>query len=72
MEGHVIDATRAVSTCALGHKVEVVSALGVVRNTIHRYASSTDPVSGRLREVRCPACEATAKRLVRERGWDRR
>jgi hypothetical protein len=62
---------RAAPTCAAGHQVGFVDAEGVFINLIHRYPATADPVSGRLREVRCPACEKAVKTLTREQVRDR-
>lgn len=63
------DSFKATATCDKGHRVMVVIEMGVARNYVHRYPTFADPVSGRLRERKCPACEATAKMLAHARGW---
>jgi hypothetical protein len=70
MRTSAITGIRGAATCASGHQVEIVDTIGVVRTIVHRYPATADPISGRLREVRCPACEETVRMLARPRVRD--
>lgn len=62
--------TRTRAICDLGHEVEVFMADGVVIAQVHRDLDHiVDPQSGHVRQEKCPACMAAAKRLVRAQEW---
>jgi hypothetical protein len=70
MSTNLDERSRAKATCDLGHEVEVFMADGVVVAQVHQNLELIiDPLSGQVRQDKCPACTAAAKRLVRSRDW---